>query len=102
MDVGQILKRGNTCYVSRIKLGGCDVVVKRYNHKGFIHSLRHTLKRSRASRSWLHAHRLQILKIAGPAPLAYIEHRRGMLVWKSYFVAEYIAGEKLDDFLPLA
>ncbi|MCH7559177.1 MAG: hypothetical protein IIB56_17230, partial [Planctomycetes bacterium] len=58
MDEGQILKKGDTCYVSRITWNDKDVVVKRYNHKGFIHSLRHTIKRSRARRSWLHGHRL--------------------------------------------
>ena len=52
MDAGQILKNGNTCYVSRLTWDGADVVVKRYNHKDLIHSLRHTLKRSRARRGW--------------------------------------------------
>jgi len=99
MDKGQILKNGNTCYVSRLTWNGKDVVVKRYNHKGFIHSLRHTVKKSRAHRGWLHAHRLGMLNIATPNGLAYIEQRRGSLVWKSYLVTEYIRGHKLYDFL---
>jgi tRNA A-37 threonylcarbamoyl transferase component Bud32 len=99
MDKGQILKDGDTCYVSRLTWNGRNVVVKRYNHKGFIHSMRHTIKRSRACRGWLHAHRLGILHIATPKGLAYIENRRGLLVWKSYLVTEYIQGRKLYDFL---
>jgi len=99
MDKGQILKNGNTCYVSRLTWNGKDVVVKRYNHKGFIHSLRHTVKKSRAHRGWLHAHRLGMLNIATPKGLAYIEQRRGSLVWKSYLVTECIRGRKLYDFL---
>jgi len=99
MDKGQILKDGNTCYVSHLTWNGKDVVVKRYNHKGFVHSLRHTIKRSRARRGWLHAHRLGMLKIATPRPLAYIEQRKGMLVWKSYLMTEYVEGQKLYDFL---
>ncbi|MHC4326264.1 MAG: lipopolysaccharide kinase InaA family protein, partial [Planctomycetota bacterium] len=83
MDGGQILKDGNTCYVSRLSFSGKDVVVKRYNHKGIIHSLRHTIKRSRARRAWLHGHRLGLLNIATPEPLAYIERRKGLLVDKS-------------------
>ncbi len=99
MDKGQILKNGKTCYVSRLMWNGTNVVVKRYNHKGFIHSLRHTLKRTRARRGWLHGHRLGVLGIATPVPLAYIEQRRKKLIWKSYLVTEYVEGQKLHDFL---
>ena len=99
MDEGQILKKGNTCYVSRLTWNGKDVVVKRYNHKGFIHSLRHTIKRSRAHRGWLHGHRLGMLGIATPKPLAYIEQLKKKLLWKSYLVTEYVEGQKLHDFL---
>jgi tRNA A-37 threonylcarbamoyl transferase component Bud32 len=99
MDKGQILKNGNTCYVSRLKWNDNDVVVKRYNHKGIVHSLRHTIRQSRARRCWLHGHRLGMLKISTPKPLAYIEQRKGLLIWKSYLVTEYIQGQKLYDFL---
>lgn len=99
MDGGEILKRGNTCYVSRLTWNGRDVVAKRYNHKGLVHSVRHTIKRSRARRGWLHAHRLGMLGISTPKPLAYVEQRKGLLVWKSYLVTEYVKGQKLYDFL---
>lgn len=85
--------------MSRARWNGKDVAAKRYNHKGSIHSLRYTIKRSRARRGWLHGHRFRMLKIATPKPLAYIEQRRGPLVWKSYLIAEYIEGQKLYDFL---
>jgi tRNA A-37 threonylcarbamoyl transferase component Bud32 len=96
---GQVLKVGNTSYVARSTWNGKDIVIKRYNHKGFLHSLRHTIKRSRARRSWVSAHRLSLVGVATPRPLAYIEHRKGPLVWKSYLVTEYVAGQKLGDFL---
>ena len=99
MDGGQVLKDGNTCYVSRLSFSGNDIVVKRYNNKGIIHSLRHTIKRTRARRGWLHGHRLGMLNIATPGPLAYIERRRGLLVEKSYLVTQYVEGQKLCDFL---
>ncbi|KPL22647.1 MAG: hypothetical protein AMJ75_07660 [Phycisphaerae bacterium SM1_79] len=99
MDKGQILKNGNTCYVSRLKWNDKDVVVKRYNHKGWIHSLRHTIKSSRARRAWLHAHRLAMLQIPTPKPLAYIEQRKGPLLWKCYLVTEHVQGQKLYYFL---
>lgn len=99
MQNGQVLKNGNTCSVSQIDLADKEVVVKRYNHKGIIHSARHTIKKSRARRGWLHAHRLRLLNIATPRPLAYIEQRKGTLVWKSYLVTEYVGGPRLYDFL---
>ncbi|MBN2302462.1 MAG: hypothetical protein JXN60_08105 [Lentisphaerae bacterium] len=99
MDTGQILKNGNTCYVSRVKWAGMDIVVKRYNHKGFIHSLRHTIKRSRARRGWLHAHHFSMHSIPTPKPLAYIEQRKGPLVWKSYLVTQYTEGPSMYQFL---
>lgn len=99
MEAGEILKRGNTCCVSRLRWNGRDIVVKRYNHKGLIHSLRHTLKTSRARRGWAASHRLCLLGIGTPEPLAYIERRKGPLVWCSYLIHEYVPGRKLSDLL---
>jgi len=99
MDAGDILKNGNTCYVSRFKWNNKDIVVKRYNNKGFVHSLRHTLKGSRAKRSWLHAQRLLMLSINTPKPCAYIEHYKGLLLWRSYIVTEYVDAQKFYYFL---
>lgn len=99
MTDGQILKDGNTCFVSRVKIADKDIVIKRYNCKGLVHSIRHTLKRSRARRNWLHAHRLEMLNIPTAKPLAFIEKRRPLIVYKSYFITEYIDGQGLDIFL---
>jgi tRNA A-37 threonylcarbamoyl transferase component Bud32 len=99
MDKGQILKNGDTSYVSRITWNGKDVAVKRYNRKGFVHSLRHTIKGSRARRCWLNGHRLMALNIPTPKPIAFIEQRKGMLLWKSYLVTEYSVGRNLHHFL---
>jgi tRNA A-37 threonylcarbamoyl transferase component Bud32 len=99
MDNGRVLKRGGTCYVSCVKWNGKKIVVKRYNHRGIIHSLRHTIRKSRARRGWLNGHRLIMLNIATPRPLAYIERRRSKLVWKSYLVTEYVDGQNLHNFL---
>ncbi len=99
MDKGQILKNGDTSYVSRLTWNDKDVVVKRYNYRGFIHSLRHTIKRSRARRGWLHGHRLVMLNIATPKPLAYIEQYRGKLIWQPYLITEYVKGQNFYYFL---
>ncbi|MBN2130793.1 MAG: hypothetical protein JW741_14925 [Sedimentisphaerales bacterium] len=99
MGRGRILKDGRTSFVSRVKLGGIDVVVKRYNHKGLLHSLRHTIKGSRAKRSWINSNRLLLLGIPTPRPLAYIEEHRGPFLHRSYFIAEFVNGQELREIL---
>jgi tRNA A-37 threonylcarbamoyl transferase component Bud32 len=99
MHAGQILKDDDTCSVSRASFRDKEIVIKRYNHKGVWHSLRHTIKRSRARRNWLHAHRLKMLNIATPIALAYVERRRWGLVWNSYLLTTYVEGKELRDFL---
>jgi tRNA A-37 threonylcarbamoyl transferase component Bud32 len=99
MDAGQVLKKGDGIYVSNIVWNNKNIVVKRYDHKGFIHSLRHTIKRSRARKGWLYANFLGALDIATPRALGYIEQRRGLLIWKSYLITEYTEGQRLWHFL---
>lgn len=94
---GEVLKDGNTCFVSRVRWRGHDLVIKRYNHKGFWHSLRHTIKGSRARRSWLNAHHLRWLRVPTPEPLAYIDQRRGPLLWQSYFVMHFVPGTPVSS-----
>ena len=99
MDSGRILKTGDATYVSNITWNDKNIAVKRYDNKGFIHSLRHTIKKSRARKSWLYAHFLRTLDIDTPRALAYIEQRRGLLIWQSYLVTEYTKGKNLSLFL---
>jgi tRNA A-37 threonylcarbamoyl transferase component Bud32 len=99
MDTGRILKRGNTCYVSAVCFNNLRIVIKRYNNKGFFHSVRHTIKGSRACRCWLYGHRLGMLNIPTPRPLAFIVQKKGGLIWQSYIVTDYVEGQKLYDFL---
>jgi len=99
MRQGQILKDDRASFVSRVLWNGHDAVIKRYNHRGLWHSLRHTIKGSRARRNWLSAHRLVHLKIATPEPLAYLDRYRGPLLWQSYFVARFVPGLQVHEIL---
>ncbi len=98
-DGGEILKRGTTCHVSAVIWNGKKIVIKRYNHKGTFHSICQTIKGSRARNGWLCGLRLFLLGIATPKPLAFIERRKNLAIWNSYFVTECISGQKLPDFL---
>jgi len=99
MDRGQILKNGRTCYLCRVRCNGQNVVVKRYNHKGLLHSLRHTVRACRARKGWLYANRLLMLDIPTAKPLAFIENYRGRLLWQSYLVTEFVNGQSLSSVL---
>jgi len=99
MSQGKVLKRGNTCLVCQTEINGRQVVIKRYNNKGFWHSLRQTLQGSRARRCWLQGHRFDDLCIPTAEPLAFIEKTRGGLVYCSYIINEFVEGVKFDKFL---
>jgi tRNA A-37 threonylcarbamoyl transferase component Bud32 len=97
MELGDYLKKGDTSSVSHSVWNNRNIVTKQYIYRGFFHSLRHTIKRSRALRGWLNGHRLLNLGIPTPKPLAYLEKRRGLLVWESYLVTEYVDGRNLSE-----
>jgi tRNA A-37 threonylcarbamoyl transferase component Bud32 len=99
METGQILKSRPTSFLSYINVNGNDIVIKRYNNKGLWHSIRQSLRTSRAKRSWLHGHRLGMLGVNTPKPLAYIEKRIGPLLWKSYVLTGHVRGQNLADAL---
>ncbi|MBN1507465.1 MAG: hypothetical protein JW955_11495 [Sedimentisphaerales bacterium] len=99
MQEGQVLKDDAPSFISRVLWNGHDTVIKRYNHRGFWHSVRHTIRGSRARRNWLHAQRLLALQIATPEPLAYVDQYRGPLLWQSYFVAQYVPGPCVHEIL---
>jgi serine/threonine protein kinase len=95
---GNSLKKSNKSFVSRSVWNNKSIVIKQYDHGGLCHSIRHTLKHSRAFRGWINGHRLLNLGIPTPKPLAYLEQRKALLVWTSYLVTEYVDGQKLFDF----
>ncbi len=105
MSEGKILKDGNTCYVSHLIWNNKNIVIKRYNHKNLLYSLCHSVITSRARKVWLLTQRLVMLGIHTPKPLAYIERRKGFILWNSYIVTEYVDGRNLyyvfnDESLP--
>jgi len=99
MGRGRILKKGDTSDVSCVTWHGTDLVVKRYNNRGLVHSLRHNIKASRACRSWRSGVELMSLGIHTPRPVAYIEQRKGPLLQKCYLITEYVKGCNLHVFL---
>ena len=94
VESGEVLKNRPTSFLARVSVNDSDIVIKRYNHKSLLHSIRQSLQRSRARRSWLHGHRLVMLDINTPRPLACLEKRIGPVLWTSYIITKYVPGAK--------
>ena len=77
IERGEVLKAGNSSMVALVKVDGEQVVIKRYNIKGFWHGLRRMARKSRAWRCWTNAIRLEFFGI----------------------IAEYVEGPDICEFL---
>ncbi|MBW1746795.1 MAG: hypothetical protein JRJ25_11240 [Deltaproteobacteria bacterium] len=77
IDSSRLLKEGNSSTVALAEVNGKLLVIKRYNIKNFIHALKRYLRNTRAWTSWRNAHRLELLGIPTPKPIAFLERRWG-------------------------
>lgn len=92
---GRALKLGGSATVTQVCQGGRELVVKRYNVKGFTHWLKRFWRPSRAWHSWVEGNRLQLLGIATPQPLAVLERRWCWLRGRAYLITEYCGGQDI-------
>ena len=90
------LKNGNTCTIGLAKISQQLVVIKRYNLKSICHKLALKVKQSRAKKSWANAHRLQLLNIATPQPLALLLGRGFNQC--DYFLSTYIDAPDVAEY----
>lgn len=84
------LKTGNTCTVGSMMVDKDVIIIKRYNIKSLWHAFNRAFRQTRAAASWSNAHRLKILGIPTPQPIALIEQRFFGLRGKAYFLSEYL------------
>ena len=95
MATGFVLKSDISTRVVRCNYNGWDIVIKRYNHQGLWHSLRHTIKGSRARKCWRFGHLLTAAKIPCAASLGMIEERVWGVVRQSYIINAFVEGPML-------
>ena len=95
LEAGHLYKTGGAATVARIELNGRSLVLKRYNIKSWLHGLKRFWRPSRAWHSWVEGHRLELLGIATPRPLAVIERRWCWLRGRAYLLTEYCGGPDL-------
>ncbi|WPC05624.1 lipopolysaccharide kinase InaA family protein [Pseudomonas benzenivorans] len=94
-ELGHVYKTGGAATVARVELAGRPLVVKRYNVKGALHWLKRFWRPSRAWHSWVEGHRLELLGIATPRPLAVLERRWCWLRGRAYLITEYCGGQDI-------
>ena len=96
---GHIYKTGGTATVVRVEHGQRSLVIKRYNIKNLAHWLKRFWRPSRAWHSWREGHRLGVLGIATPRPLAVIENRWCGLRSRAWLISEYCGEQDIIDRL---
>lgn len=101
MARGEMLKHGNTSTVVCVEINGRALVVKRYNIKNAVHGLLRLWRPSRAWHAWREGHRLRLLGIPTPVPLALIEERIGPLRRRAWLITEHCPGQDLLEHLAL-
>ncbi len=99
MEGGSLLKDGGATRVAKVRIGGCDCVIKRYNWRGWVKGIRYMLKGSRARHVWFYGHLLGRIGVMTPRPVCWLEKSRSGIVRQSYIVAEYVEGVELYDYL---
>ncbi|MBI5448684.1 MAG: lipopolysaccharide core heptose(I) kinase RfaP [Gammaproteobacteria bacterium] len=96
------LKKGDTTTVILTEYAGKRWVIKRYNCVGWWGKIKRALTKTRASRCWYYAHLLLSLGIHTPAPIAYVEKKKGWFYQESFFISEYVEGVNALDYFKSA
>lgn len=99
MSDAKLIKADANTALAKIEVDGRSIVIKRFNPANLWQKIKWALKSSPASRNWRNAHRLKILDIPTPKPIAVLEKRFGPFCLESYFISEYIPGENLQKYV---
>jgi tRNA A-37 threonylcarbamoyl transferase component Bud32 len=96
---GDGIKNGRSSTLALLNLEGRQLVAKRYNIKNRRHACSRALRSTRASKAWRNAHRMAMLGIQTPQPIALVEKRRGPLRSAAYLFMEYVQGPNAYQWL---
>jgi hypothetical protein len=99
---GEVLKSCDTSDVVKVKIDNQFFVVKQYHIKSLWHILKSFVVKSRASICWRNAFLLTFCQVLTPQPIAFMEKGLGLGRKDSYYIAEYIPGLHIDDYLAAA
>ena len=82
-----------------VNLQDHGLVVRKYPYQKPRLLPQHLFTRSPATRYWLNAHRLSLLNIPTPKPIALIEQTRGKHILETYVFTEHTTSRNSYDFL---
>ena len=99
MASGQVIKDDIATTVVRTMWSGRDVVIKRYNYRGFLRVIADLVRGSRAKRAWRKGQLLRRIGVATPEPLAFIETKRFGFVRESFLITPYIEGTNFHYYI---
>lgn len=93
------LKLGNSASVFQINFPGHHLMVKRYRVKNAWQWFRRCWRTSRARKSWINANILKMLGLPVREPVAFFEYHFLGLTGQAYYIAQYLDGEPLKDYV---
>ncbi|MAZ77229.1 MAG: hypothetical protein CMF39_00935 [Legionellaceae bacterium] len=93
------MKLGNSTSVFEIAFPGHHLMIKRFNVKNIWHWLRRCWRTSQAKKAWINGNILHMLGLPVQAPVAFYEHHVLGLTAGGYYIARYIEGELLKDYV---
>ena len=98
-----LLEGRNRVGSCRLRMSGgsfLDIVIKEFRIQG-INRLKSLLLPSKARKAWRGSRMLVQKKISTPAPVAYLEARKGLFLDRSYFLTEMVEDvEEIRDLFP--
>jgi tRNA A-37 threonylcarbamoyl transferase component Bud32 len=96
---GQVIKDDTATTVVRTRWSGRDVVIKRYNYRGFLRALADVVRGSRARRAWRNGLLLKHIGVASPEPLKFIEIKKFGFVRESFLITPCIEGANFHHYI---
>ncbi|MFA5631243.1 MAG: glycosyltransferase [Porticoccaceae bacterium] len=95
IEAGHLYKSDQTSSVASVDVDGTGWVIKRYNNKGLVSTLKLVLRPSRAQRAFYKALILRNLEVQTPAPLMYVVTYKHGLPYCSYIINERSKGDTI-------
>jgi len=93
----EILK-DDTATIARIREDDSPLVIKRYNTRSTTHLCRNALRKTRARKCWDNTCILTAVGIQTARPIAVVERRLGPFAIGSYYVSEFVEGERCQEY----
>jgi len=85
-----LLKNGRTVKAARVTIDNQSFVLKRYNRKGFSHTVKNIFRISRAQKVWRNSYGFELRGVPIPSTIAFIEERKYRILKRSYIISEFI------------